>query len=52
ITNAVGFTYADRDAKARWANSVVSDNWNVGFGGLGGQIMGSVVKQGVGRFFR
>lgn len=52
ITNVVGFTYADRDAKARWANSVVSSNWDMGFGGYGGQIMGTVVKQSVGRFFR
>lgn len=52
FTNVIGFTYADRDAKTRWANDVVGGGWNSGFGGFGGQIMGSVVKQGVGRIFR
>ncbi|KIM33956.1 hypothetical protein M408DRAFT_325511 [Serendipita vermifera MAFF 305830] len=47
FTNVIGFTYADRDAKARWASGV-------GFGsyGLAGSMVGSVVKQGVGRLFR
>ncbi|PVG04508.1 DUF846-domain-containing protein [Serendipita vermifera] len=54
FTNAIGFTYADRDAKAKWANSMVSNNWaNLGgLGGYGGQIVGSVVKQGVSRMFK
>ena len=42
----------DRDAKSRWANSVISDNWSVGFGGIGGTIISGLVKQGVGRVFR
>ncbi|KAF8525069.1 Golgi apparatus membrane protein TVP23 [Hysterangium stoloniferum] len=50
-SNAIGFTYADRDAKERWANSVTSGAWNIGFGGFGGQILGGVVKNSVGRVF-
>jgi len=52
ITNAVGFTYADRDAKQRWASSVASGAWGLpGIGSLGGQFIGGVVKSGVGRVF-
>jgi len=49
VTNVIGFTYADRDAKKRWANSVVSSNWSMG--GLGGQMLTGVVKNSVGRVF-
>ena len=42
----------DRDAKSRWANSVISDNWNIGFGGIGGTLVSGIVKQSVGRVFR
>jgi len=51
MTNAIGFTYADRDAKQRWASDVAAQGWNIGLGGIGGQIMGSVVKNSVGRAF-
>ncbi|KAG1826148.1 Golgi apparatus membrane protein TVP23 [Suillus subaureus] len=51
FTNAVGFTYADRDAKQRWANSIASSGWNMGMGGIGGQILGSAMKNSVGRLF-
>jgi len=51
IANAVGFTYADRDAKQRWANSVVSSGWGLGLGGIGGQILTGAVKRSVGRVF-
>jgi hypothetical protein len=43
--------YRDRDAKQRWAASVALGGWNMGFGGLGGQIIGGVVKNSVGRAF-
>ncbi|KAF9270404.1 Golgi apparatus membrane protein TVP23 [Marasmius fiardii PR-910] len=49
ITNAVGFTYADRDAKQRWANKVVGSGW--GLGGIGGSIISGAVQKGVGRLF-
>lgn len=51
ITNVIGFTYADRDAKQRWASSVVSSNWSLGFGGIGGQILTGAVKKSVARVF-
>ncbi|CAK5273882.1 unnamed protein product [Mycena citricolor] len=51
VTNAIGFTYADRDAKQRWANEVVGAGWNLGLGGLGGQLLSGAVQKGVGRVF-
>jgi len=48
VTNAVGFTYADRDAKQKWASGMV---WNMGITGLGGQLFSGVVKSGVGKVF-
>ncbi|KAI0321698.1 Golgi apparatus membrane protein TVP23 [Amylostereum chailletii] len=52
VTNVVGFTYADRDAKQRWAQNAAASGWNMGMGGLGGQILTGVVKNSVGRVFR
>ncbi|KAI0274688.1 Golgi apparatus membrane protein TVP23 [Gloeopeniophorella convolvens] len=49
VTNVIGFSYADRDAKKRWAQNVVSSNWSMG--GLGGQMLTGVVKNSVGRVF-
>ncbi|PCH33579.1 DUF846-domain-containing protein [Wolfiporia cocos MD-104 SS10] len=49
VSNAIGFTYADRDAKQRWANSL-SSGW--GMGGFGAQILSGVVKNSVGRVFK
>ncbi|KAF8349905.1 Golgi apparatus membrane protein TVP23 [Amanita rubescens] len=51
ITNVIGFTYADRDAKQRWASNVVSSNWSLGLGGIGGQILTGAVKRGVSKVF-
>ncbi|KAL5495353.1 TVP23 [Sanghuangporus weigelae] len=51
VTNAIGFTYADRDAKQRWANSMAAYGWNFGLGSIGGQLIGSAVKNSVGRVF-
>ncbi|KAJ2914237.1 hypothetical protein MD484_g6171, partial [Candolleomyces efflorescens] len=51
ITNVIGFTYADRDAKQRWANSLGAGAWGLGLGGIGGQIITGAVKRGVGRVF-
>ncbi|KAI9572796.1 hypothetical protein HD554DRAFT_2167820 [Boletus coccyginus] len=51
VTNAVGFTYADRDAKQRWANSVAGSSWTMGMGGFGGQLLTTAVKNSVGRLF-
>ncbi|CAE6511354.1 unnamed protein product [Rhizoctonia solani] len=49
ITNVIGFTYADRDAKQKWASSVAGDGW--GLGGIGGRILGGAVRNSVGRAF-
>ncbi|KAG7450328.1 Golgi apparatus membrane protein TVP23 [Guyanagaster necrorhizus] len=49
ITNAIGFTYADRDAKQRWANNL-SSSWD--FGGITGSLLSGAVKQSVGRMFK
>ncbi|KAI0724495.1 DUF846-domain-containing protein [Cerioporus squamosus] len=51
VTNAIGFTYADRDAKQKWASNLASSGWNMGMGGIGGQILTGVVKNSVGRVF-
>ncbi|RDX55920.1 Golgi apparatus membrane protein TVP23 [Lentinus brumalis] len=51
VTNAIGFTYADRDAKEKWANNLASSGWNMGMGGIGGQLLTGVVKNSVGRVF-
>jgi len=51
ITNVIGFTYADRDAKQKWANSVTGGAWSLGIGGIGDQILTGAVKKGVGRVF-
>ncbi|KAF7370810.1 Golgi apparatus membrane protein TVP23 [Mycena sanguinolenta] len=49
VTNAIGFTYADRDSKKRWAEGVVSSGWGLGLGGIGGQIITGAVKKSVSR---
>ncbi|KIY45390.1 DUF846-domain-containing protein [Fistulina hepatica ATCC 64428] len=52
ITNAVGFTYADRDAKARWTNASNS-GWKIpGLDGIGAQFLAGAVKNSVGRVFK
>jgi len=51
FTNVIGFTYADRDAKQKWANSVAGGSWGLGLGGIGGQILTGAVKKSVGRVF-
>ncbi|KZT55924.1 DUF846-domain-containing protein [Calocera cornea HHB12733] len=48
ITNVIGFTYADRDAKQRWAQQGYG---LAGLGGLGGQILSSAVSGTMGRLF-
>ncbi|KAG8219962.1 DUF846-domain-containing protein [Butyriboletus roseoflavus] len=52
VTNAVGFTYADRDAKQRWENTVAGSSWTMGMGGLGGQLFTGAVKNSMGKIFR
>lgn len=50
LTNAIGFTYADRDAKQRWSNA--AGGWGMGsVGGLGGKLLAGAVKNQVGKLF-
>ncbi|ETW87445.1 hypothetical protein HETIRDRAFT_307763 [Heterobasidion irregulare TC 32-1] len=51
MTNVIGFTYADRDAKQKWAANVATSGWNMGMGGIGNTILTGVVKSSVGRVF-
>jgi hypothetical protein len=50
FTNVIGFTYADRDAKKRWADAAAG-GWG-GLGGVGGQLLAGAVKSQVNRIFR
>lgn len=45
----VELTFRDQDAKRRWANSATSGLFS--FGGLGGQLLGGMVKNSVSRVF-
>ena len=46
------FYFSDRDAKQRWASNVAAGAFGLGsISGLGGQLLGGVVKQGMGRVF-
>nr|ODN87532.1 cytoplasmic protein [Cryptococcus depauperatus CBS 7841] len=51
FSNLLGFTYADRDAQRRWASGVASSGnlLGFGFGGIGGQLVGGMVKNSLGR---
>ncbi|ORY23347.1 hypothetical protein BCR39DRAFT_549346 [Naematelia encephala] len=51
LSNVLGFTYADRDAQRRWANSAMANSNLLGFGvgGIGGQLLGGLVTRGLGR---
>lgn len=52
-TNAIGFTYADRDAKQRWANNLTGGFLGLGsLGSMGGNILAGAVKSGMGRVFK
>lgn len=52
VSNAVAFTFADRDAKQKWAADTISSRWGMGMGGIGGSILTGVVKNSVGRVFK
>ncbi|KAH7104613.1 Golgi apparatus membrane protein TVP23 [Auriculariales sp. MPI-PUGE-AT-0066] len=50
MTNVIGFTYADRDAKSKWANGLAGGALGLPFG-IGGQLIGGAVRSGFGRVF-
>ncbi|WVF70239.1 hypothetical protein IAT40_005028 [Kwoniella sp. CBS 6097] len=51
LSNLLGFTYADRDAQKRWASGIAASGNLMGFGlgGIGGQLVGGMVKNSLGR---
>ena len=51
LSNVLGFTYADRDAQKQRANSALSSGniLGFGFGGIGGQLVGGLVRNSLGR---
>lgn len=46
ITNVVGFTYADRDSKRKWATGMAASSMFGSIGGVGGSIV-----SGLGEFY-
>ncbi|KAH8835341.1 Golgi apparatus membrane protein TVP23 [Flagelloscypha sp. PMI_526] len=49
VTNVIGFTYADRDARQKWAQN---SGWGLSsLGGFGGQLVAGAVKNSVSRVF-
>lgn len=51
LTNTVGFTYADRDSKRKWANELGSSGINGLLGQFGGGLLGGLTKVGMGKLF-
>jgi len=53
LSNLLGFSYADRAQQRQWASSIAAHGNLLGFGagGIGGQLMGSVLRGGLGRVF-
>ncbi|WAQ83395.1 hypothetical protein PtA15_3A765 [Puccinia triticina] len=51
LTNTIGFTYADRDSKRKWANELGSSGINGLLGQFGGGLLGGLTKVGIGKFF-
>ncbi|WRT64379.1 uncharacterized protein IL334_001311 [Kwoniella shivajii] len=51
LSNLLGFTYADRDAQKRFASGIASSGnlLGFGFGGIGGQLVGGMMKNTLGR---
>jgi len=43
--------FRDRDAKQRFADRIASSGWNMGFGGISGQILGGAMKSSFGKLF-
>ncbi|KAI7957378.1 hypothetical protein MJO28_004473 [Puccinia striiformis f. sp. tritici] len=51
LTNTIGFTYADRDSKRKWANELGSSGINGLLGQFGGGVLGGLTKVGMGKIF-
>lgn len=44
ITNVIGFTYADRDSKRKWASGIAANSMFGSIGGIGGSIVSGLGK--------
>ncbi|CDR47173.1 RHTO0S14e00210g1_1 [Rhodotorula toruloides] len=51
VTNTVGYTYADRDAKRRWATGMAAHGMLGQMGGIGGSVVSGIASSAFGRFF-
>ncbi|GAA5888813.1 hypothetical protein JCM6882_002862 [Rhodosporidiobolus microsporus] len=51
LTNSVGYTYADRDAKRRWATGMAAGGMLGQMGGLGGSLVSGIASSAYSRFF-
>ncbi|KAH8914792.1 DUF846-domain-containing protein [Atractiella rhizophila] len=51
LTNTIGYTYADRDAKRKWATGMATSNMFGSLGGIGGTVVTGLVRSGIGKVF-
>ncbi|KAI5476376.1 protein of DUF846 family [Pseudohyphozyma bogoriensis] len=51
VTNTVGYTYADRDAKRKWATGMAAQGMLGNLGGIGGSLVGSLASGAMGKLF-
>lgn len=51
LTNTIGYTYADRDAKKRWATGIAAGGMLGQIGGLGGSVVQGLATSAMGKVF-
>lgn len=51
VTNTVGYTYADRDAKRKWATGMAAQGMLGQVGGFGGSLVSGLASSAFSRFF-
>ncbi|GAA99051.1 uncharacterized protein L969DRAFT_54986 [Mixia osmundae IAM 14324] len=51
VTNTIGFSYADRDAKRKWATGMAANSMFGGLGGVGGTVISGLLRSGMGKVF-
>jgi len=47
FTNVIGFTYADRDAKRKWATGIAASGVLGQLGGVGGSLVSGLLRSGI-----
>ncbi|KAM0793543.1 Golgi apparatus membrane protein tvp23 [Microbotryomycetes sp. NB124-2] len=52
LINTIGYTYADRDAKRKWAAESAATGMMQGFGGFGTSLVTGMATKAVGSFFK